>query len=132
MAKKIKMNKHSGKTFEEVYAAFITAKTAKGVSDVTIRNYHQNLHNISLHLDISTPFDTLTKEMLLLNVIENFKILLQCIFLIECNFFSNALLTKDVTGCSIVLLVLLLHFKFLISFWFYLRRYSRTNTGGAV
>ena len=64
MAKKITMNKHSGKTFEEVYAAFITSKTAKGVSDVTIRNYHQNLHNISLHFDISTPFDTLTKEML--------------------------------------------------------------------
>ena len=51
MAKKITMSKHSGKTFEEVYAAFITAKTAKGVSDVTIRNYHQNLHNISLHFD---------------------------------------------------------------------------------
>ena len=64
MAKKISMNKHNGKTFEEVYAAFITAKTAKGVSDVTIRNYHQNLHNISLHFDISTPFDMLTKEML--------------------------------------------------------------------
>ena len=64
MAKKITMNKHSGKTFEEVFAAFITAKTAKGVSDVTIRNYHQNLHNISLHFDIKTPFDLLTKEML--------------------------------------------------------------------
>jgi len=58
------MNKHSGKIFEEVYAAFITSKTAKGVSDVTVRNYHQNLHNISLHFDISTPVDTLTKEML--------------------------------------------------------------------
>ena len=64
MAKKITMNKHSGKTFEEVFAAFVTAKTAKGVSDVTIRNYHQNLHNISLHFDIQTPFDLLTKEML--------------------------------------------------------------------
>ena len=64
MAKKITMNKHSGKTFEEVYAAFITSKTAKGVSDVTVCNYHQNLHNISLHFDISTAFDTLTKEML--------------------------------------------------------------------
>ena len=64
MAKKITMSKHSGKTFEKVYAAVITTKTAKGVSDATIRNYHQNLHNISLHLDISTPFDTLTKEML--------------------------------------------------------------------
>ena len=46
MAKKITMNEHSGKTFEKVYAAVITTKTAKGVSDATIRNYHQNLHNI--------------------------------------------------------------------------------------
>ena len=28
MAKKITMNKHSGKTFEEDFAAFVTAKTA--------------------------------------------------------------------------------------------------------
>lgn len=52
MAKKITMNKHSGKTFEEVYAAFITSKTAKGVSDVTIRNYHQNLHNEHCLVDL--------------------------------------------------------------------------------
>lgn len=64
------MDKHSGKTFEEAYTAFITAKTAKGVSDVTIRNYHQNLHNISLHFDISAPFDMLTKEMLNEMVVE--------------------------------------------------------------
>jgi len=63
-AKKIAMNKHGEKTFEMLFVAFITAKTAKGVPDVTIRNYHQNLHNISLYFDISTPFDVLTKEML--------------------------------------------------------------------
>ena len=42
------VNKKSGKKFEEIFDAFVVAKTAKGVSDVTIRNYHQNLHNISL------------------------------------------------------------------------------------
>lgn len=56
------MNKCSGKSFEEVYASFITAKTAKGVSDTTIRNYHQNLHNISKHIDITMPFEDLSKR----------------------------------------------------------------------
>ena len=56
------VNRNSGRKFEEVFDSFIIAKTAKGVSDVTIRNYHQNLHNISLHFDITMPFDDLTKE----------------------------------------------------------------------
>ena len=58
------VNRNSGRKFEEVFDSFIIAKTAKGVSDVTIRNYHQNLHNISLHFDITMPFDDLTKEHL--------------------------------------------------------------------
>ena len=58
------VNKKSGKKFEEIFDAFVVAKTAKGVSDVTIRNYHQNLHNISLHFDISMPFEELKKEHL--------------------------------------------------------------------
>ena len=35
------VNKKSGKKFEEIFDAFVVAKTAKGASDVTIRNYHQ-------------------------------------------------------------------------------------------
>ena len=35
---------------------FIFAKTAEGVSDITIRNYHQHLHTILN----STNFDTYT------------------------------------------------------------------------
>ena len=58
------VNKKSGKKFEEIFDAFVVAKTAKGVSDVTIRNYHQNLHNISLYFDISMPFEDLKKEHL--------------------------------------------------------------------
>ena len=56
------VNRNLGRKFEEVFDSFIIAKTAKGVSDVTIRNYHQNLHNISLHFDITMPFDDLTKD----------------------------------------------------------------------
>ncbi|MBR3752029.1 MAG: site-specific integrase [Ruminiclostridium sp.] len=58
------MNKCSGKTFEDVYSSFVLAKTAKGVSDTTIRNYHQNLHNVSLHFDITMPFEELSKSKL--------------------------------------------------------------------
>ena len=43
--KKLFVNKNSGKKFEEIFDAFVVAKTAKGVSDITIRNYHQNLRS---------------------------------------------------------------------------------------
>lgn len=46
------MNGHIGQSVAEVYQDFILAKTAEGVSDITIRNYHQHLHNISKYLDI--------------------------------------------------------------------------------
>ena len=37
------MNGHNGQSVAEVYQDFIFAKTAEGVSDITIRNYHQHL-----------------------------------------------------------------------------------------
>lgn len=49
------MNGHIGQSVAEVYQDFILAKTAEGVSDITIRNYHQHLHNISKYLDIEQP-----------------------------------------------------------------------------
>lgn len=33
------MNTRQGRTFAEVYGEFITSQTAKGVSEITIRNY---------------------------------------------------------------------------------------------
>ena len=56
------MNEHIGQTVAEVYQDFILAKTAEGVSDVTIRNYHQHLHNISKYLDIEQPMAALSKR----------------------------------------------------------------------
>ena len=56
------MNGHIGQSVEEVYQDFILAKTAEGVSDVTIRNYHQHLHNISKYLDIEQPIAALSKR----------------------------------------------------------------------
>lgn len=49
-------------TFSEVWKEFITAKTAKGVSDATIAKYHQVLHNISKYFDIEITMDKLTKR----------------------------------------------------------------------
>ena len=46
------MNGHIGQSVAEVYQDFILAKTAEGVSDITIRNYHQHLHNISKYLEV--------------------------------------------------------------------------------
>ena len=62
MGRKIRMNEHFGQTVAEVYQDFILAKTAEGVSDVTIRNYHQHLHNISKRLDIEQPMAALSKR----------------------------------------------------------------------
>ena len=56
------MNGHIGQSVAEVYQDFILAKTAEGVSDITIRNYHQHLHNISKYLDIEQPIAALSKR----------------------------------------------------------------------
>lgn len=56
------MNGQNQQTFEEVFADFILAKTMQGVSDVTIRNYHQHLHNISKHFCISMRMSELSKR----------------------------------------------------------------------
>ena len=56
------MNGHNGQSVAEVYQDFIFAKTAEGVSDITIRNYHQHLHNISKYLDIEMNMRSLSKR----------------------------------------------------------------------
>ena len=65
MSKKlIKMNTRKEKVFSEVWKEFITSQTAKGVSETSIKNYHQVLHNISKYFDIETPMEKLTKSKL--------------------------------------------------------------------
>ena len=56
------MNNRKEKTFSDVRGEFITSQTAKGVADITIRNYHQILHNISKYLDIEMTLDILSKN----------------------------------------------------------------------
>ena len=61
MSKKISIRGHSTQTYAEVFQFFISAKTAQGVADITIRNYHNNLHVISKYLDTSRPLGEITK-----------------------------------------------------------------------
>ena len=62
MSKKIAFRGHSTQTYAEVFQSFISAKTAEGVSDITIRNYHNNLNVISKYLDTSRPLEDITKS----------------------------------------------------------------------
>ena len=64
------MNTRKEKKFSEVWKEFITSQTAKGISDATIRKYHQVLHNISKYFDIDMPLDSLTKSKLEEMVVE--------------------------------------------------------------
>ena len=64
------MNTRKEKKFSEVWKEFITSQTAKGISDATIRKYHQVLHNISFYFDIEMPLDSLTKSNIEKMVVE--------------------------------------------------------------
>jgi len=59
MAKKISMSVHAGRTIQEVFDDFVVSQTARGLSDVTIKNYRHHLHSMSKHLDIQKPIDEL-------------------------------------------------------------------------
>ena len=56
MRSKIVFRGQLEKNLKEVFEDFITSQTARGISDITIRNYRQHLHSISKHFDIETPF----------------------------------------------------------------------------
>lgn len=64
LKKRILMNTRKEKNFSEVWQEFITSQTARGISDATIRKYHQVLHNISKYFDIEIPLDKLSKSKL--------------------------------------------------------------------
>ncbi|MGN1412939.1 MAG: tyrosine-type recombinase/integrase [Anaerovoracaceae bacterium] len=62
MAKKIKKEKLSEKTIVEIYADYLTAQTARDLSESTIRNYKTHFKAISKHLDTEMTFSRLTKR----------------------------------------------------------------------
>ena len=60
--KEITMNYASGRSFREVFEEFVISKTAHGVSDATINNYHYHLKNIANYLDLEQTFENITKK----------------------------------------------------------------------
>lgn len=55
MVQKIKMKNRKNQTIQEVFERFVTSRTADGVSETTLRTYHNHFHTISLHMDVQIP-----------------------------------------------------------------------------
>ena len=62
MASKIKLKNRKNQTIEEVFALFVIPRTADGVSETTLKTYHNHFHTISLYLDVQQPLTDLTKS----------------------------------------------------------------------
>ena len=60
--KKIEMPTRESKNFLEVFEMFVISQAAKGVSDITIRNYRYHMKNMSNYFDAEKPFDEVTKR----------------------------------------------------------------------
>ena len=59
---KITMPMEVSKNFLEVFEMFITSQTAKGVADITIRNYRYNMKNMKNYFDAERSFDAVSKR----------------------------------------------------------------------
>ena len=64
MSKKITLIQGNSATIEELFQQFLSASTARGLSEKTIKTYRSHLHCISKHLDISLPISHLNKILL--------------------------------------------------------------------
>ena len=60
--REITMNQQTEKSFSEVFRMFETSQSAKGVSDITLRNYRYTLNNISKYIDTQKTFEEITKR----------------------------------------------------------------------
>ena len=60
--REITMNPEAGRSFKEVFEEFVISKTAQGVSDVTLNNYHYHFMNISKYIDVERGFDEIKKK----------------------------------------------------------------------
>ena len=60
--REITMNSGAGRSFKEVFEEFVISKTAQGVSEATLDNYHYHMKNISHYLDTERDFDDIKKK----------------------------------------------------------------------
>ena len=56
------MNPEAGRSFQDIFEEFVISKTAQGVTDVTLNNYHYHLKNIAKYLDLERDFDEIKKK----------------------------------------------------------------------
>jgi len=59
---KIEMSTRETRNFLEVFEMFVVSQMAKGVSDITVRNYRYNMRNMKNYFDANQPFDEVTKR----------------------------------------------------------------------
>ena len=59
---KIIMPTEETKNFLEVFELFVISQSAKGVADVTIRNYKYHMKNIGNYMNLDRPFDDVAKR----------------------------------------------------------------------
>ena len=59
---KIEMTNGQNQNFLEVFEMFITSQAAKGVADITLRNYRYNMKNMQNFFDAEKAFDEVTKR----------------------------------------------------------------------
>ena len=64
------MDTLSENTIRQIWDLYTASQTAKGVSEITLRNYKQHLHSISKYLNVERSIDDLTKHDLDLMVVE--------------------------------------------------------------
>lgn len=50
------------KTMREIWDLYTLSQTAKGITDITLRNYAQHLLSISKYLDIDVPMSEISKQ----------------------------------------------------------------------
>ena len=68
--KKLFVDGDISNTIRQVWDLYTTSQAAKGVCDITLRNYKQHFHSISKFLDVERSIDDLTKGDLELMVVE--------------------------------------------------------------
>ena len=68
--KRIILNGENGITIRQVWDLYTASQAAKGVGEITLRNYGMFLHTLSLYIDVGRTIDDLSKHDLDLMVVQ--------------------------------------------------------------
>ena len=59
------MNGENGITIRQVWVLYTASQAAKGVGEITLRNYGMFLHTLSLYIDVERSIDDLSNHRLI-------------------------------------------------------------------